>query len=705
MSLSPGHKLAHYEILEPIGKGGMGEVYRARDGKLGRDVAIKVLPEELAGDDERLARFEREAKLLASLNHPNIASIHGFEETDGAGALILELVEGPTLAERIKEGPIPVEEVIGIAGQMAEALEAGHEVGVIHRDLKPANVKVKEDGTVKVLDYGLAKALEGDGRSRGDSELSQSPTLTRQGTRVGVILGTAAHMSPEQAKGKQVDKRTDVWAFGAVVYEMLTGKRAFGGEDVSDTLAAVLRAEPDFDALPADTPNALRRTVELCLTKDVKQRFQAVGDVRLALEGAFETRAVGEPGDVRTGRPWLVATFAALAGLLVALGIQGLFSTEAARTSVRFTISTPVDSTVTQRAVAISNDGTRVAYATPDQIWLRDLEQLEAVPGTEGATNPFFSPDGEWLGFFADGQLRRVSVNGGEPVSLARFEGRLRGASRHDDGTVVFAHRPGVARVAGAGGEPETLVPGDGLNFLSNPRLLPGGEALLYGIRQEGTARLEVRTLPDGDPHVLIDDGRAGQYLPTGHLVYFRSGTLFAVRFDPESLTLEGDSVPVVQGVRAAFFGAQFDVSGSGTLVYLPGDAKAVRKVVWVDRAGLEEPLSLEAGNYYGAQLSPDGTKLVFDDRSDIWLYEFSTGTLSRFTFDPAADLEPVWSPDGERIFFSSARDGPNNVYSKPSDGSGGVVRLTESDRVQWPLAITPDGTMLIIDDLTSEGG
>ena len=716
MSLVAGTRLGPYEIGSAVGAGGMGGVYRARDTKLDRDVAIKVLPEAFAEDANRMARFEREAKLLASLNHPNIASIHGFEESDGVQALVLELVEGPTLAERIQEGLIAVEETVAIARQIAEALEAGHEAGVIHRDLKPANVKLKEDGTVKVLDYGLAKALEGAASGGGvDSELSQSPTRLRQGygeagaTELGVILGTAAYMSPEQAKGKKVDRRTDVWAFGAVLYEMLAGKRAFGGEDVSDTLAAVLRPEPDFEALRADTPSALRRTLELCLTKDVKQRFQAIGDVRLALEGAFETRAEVEPEGAAAGRPWLVATLAALAGLLAALVIQGLLSTDADRTPVRFNFSTPIDSRVTRRAVAISNDGERVAYATEEGIWLRELEQLEAdsVPGTEGGVNPFFSPDGEWLGFFADGQLQKVSVNGGPAVLLARVEGNFRGASWHDDGTVVFGHRPGLARVAGAGGEPETIVEPSERSFQAFPYLLPGGDTILYGALQDGRlgARVEVRTLPGGDPQVLVDDASAGRYLPTGHLVYFRSGTLFAARFDPKALTLKGNPVPVVQDVRVAFYGAQFDVSDSGTLVYLRGNTTTQRRLVWVDRGGREEPLALELGDYERVHLSPDGTKLVFDDRSDIWLYDFARETLSRFTFDPAPDTDPVWSPDGQRIFFSSDRDGPVNVYEKPSDGSGSVVRVTESDLRQWPQGLSPDGTTLIIDALTSDQG
>ena len=374
MSLAAGTRLAHYEIVEPIGKGGMGEVYRARDTKLDRDVAIKVLPEEFAKDKERLARFEREAKLLASLNHPNIASIYGLEESDGLKALVLELVEGPTLAERIADGPISVEETLAIAKQVVEALEAGHEAGVIHRDLKPANVKVKEDGTIKVLDYGLAKALEGEASSGTDSQLSQSPTLTRHGTQVGVILGTAAYMSPEQAKGKRVDRRTDIWAFGAVVFEMLSGKRAFAGEDVSDTLAAVLRAEPDLDVLPAETPESLLLVLRLCLSKDVTERFQSIGDVRLALKGAFETTTI-QQGAVSLPVGWRpsmgTATAAALMlGVITGVAVWSVVHREPTpRPVIRFSLPLPPDETLTaagRQAVALSSDGTRLVYSAND---------------------------------------------------------------------------------------------------------------------------------------------------------------------------------------------------------------------------------------------------------------------------------------------------------------------------------------------------
>ena len=485
MPLAAGTKLGPYEITAPIGKGGMGEVYRARDTKLGRDVAIKVLPEELAEDEERVARFEREAKLLASLNHPNIASIYGLEETDGPTALVLELVEGPTLAERIEEGPIPVDEALHIARQMADALESGHEAGVVHRDLKPANVKLKEDGTVKVLDYGLAKALEGDATGGGDSELSQSPTLTRQGTQMGVILGTAAYMSPEQAKGKRVDERTDVWAFGAVVYEMLTGTRAFAGEDVSDTLAAVLRAEPDLDALPPETPAALRRTLQLCLTKDVKKRVRDIGDVRLALEGAFETEVVA--ADVPRGRRvWLVAALAALAGLTGGLAIRSASAPKATHTPMRLNLSVPPGLLSIDRAVAISRDGRRVAYATRDRI--SDPGSGEtgrpARPRYGGRSAPFLLAGRGTARLLRQGEdlqslvERRSARGGGRPESWGRpgrsVVGRRR---RHRLRQLVgfaacFAER-------GRAGEPRT-----------------DGRLELVPVRPASTSRRKRRALP-----------------------------------------------------------------------------------------------------------------------------------------------------------------------------------------------------------------
>ncbi|HSF19766.1 MAG TPA: serine/threonine-protein kinase [Vicinamibacteria bacterium] len=418
MPLAPGTRLGPYEITVPIGKGGMGEVYRARDTKLDRDVAIKVLPEELAAYAERVARFEREAKLLASLNHPNIAGIYGFE----SNALVLELVEGPTLADRITRGPIPVEEAIAIAKQMAEALEAGHEAGVVHRDLKPANVKVKDDGTVKVLDYGLAKALENEAPGGADNELSQSPTLTKQGTQVGVILGTAPYMSPEQAKGKRVDKRADIWAFGAVVYEMLTGKRAFAGEDVSDTLARVLTKEPAWEALPPETPGALRKVLRVCLAKDAKERVRDIADVRLAMKGAFETEAQLPPNASKPvgWRPYILGALASALALAASNGvIVWNYEPETPRPVTRFTVPLPAGPMERRgQMLAVSPHGSRLGVVLAGQLYLRTMDQTEMTPvaGTGGAVNPFFSPDGEWVGFWANDQIKKVLGDG-------RFDG------------------------------------------------------------------------------------------------------------------------------------------------------------------------------------------------------------------------------------------------------------------------------------------
>ena len=574
MPLSPGTKLAHYEILEPIGKGGMGEVYRARDGKLGRDVAIKVLPEEFAEDDERLARFEREAKLLASLNHPNIASIHGFEDSDGVTALVLELVAGPTLAERIAEGPIPVEEALPIARQIAEALEAGHEAGVIHRDLKPANVKLKDDGTVKVLDYGLAKALEGESPGAADSELSQSPTLSRRETQIGVILGTAAYMSPEQAKGKRVDKRADVWAFGVVLYEMLTGKRAFAGEDVSDTLAYVLTKEPDWDALPAETPGALRHVLRWCLTKDAKRRARDIGDVLMLMEGAFETEvateaSVAAPTKLALWQRPLTALLVAV--LLMVVGGLVVWSVTRPPTSAlhvsRFSIVLPQTQTRTntgRRGVAVSPTGTHVVYVANERLYLRAIDEIDAkaLGGTEGSapTIPFFSPDGQWIGFFSvtDGQLKKIALSGGAAVTLCDTTNPF-GASWGPDDTIVFGQGAGgIFQVSVAGGTPELLISVDADNGerAHGPQILPDGRTVLFTLAHGdwSEAQIVVQSLDTRERRLMIEGGTDARYLPTGHLVYALAGNLLAVPFDLDRLEVIGGPLPLVENVRHAVF-------------------------------------------------------------------------------------------------------------------------------------------------------
>ena len=728
MSLAAGTRLAHYEIIEPIGKGGMGEVYRARDTKLDRNVAIKVLPEEFAKDKERLARFEREAKLLASLNHPNIATIHGIEESDGVKALVLELVEGPTLAERIAEGPISVEETLAIAKQMAEALEAGHETGVIHRDLKPANVKVKEDGTIKVLDYGLAKALESETATGTDSQLSQSPTLTRHGTQVGVILGTAAYMSPEQAKGKKVDKRADIWAFGVVLYEMLTGTKPFPGDDISQTLARVIDREPDWSALPATVSPSLATYLRRCLQKDPRQRVQAIGDVRLAMEGAFET-TVAPQGAVSRPAGWRESMgMAAAAGLLFSI-VTGVAvwrvarPAETARPVARFSLPLPPDVSLTgtgRHVVGLSPDGTRLVYSANEQLYLRKMDEVDAAPirGTEGgARSPFFSPDGEWVGFDAGGgQLKKVAVSGGAPVTLCDAQTPL-GARWGADDSIVFGQRGiGIMQVSAEGGTPEILIPLKGTAEVGHgPQVLPGERAVLFTLG-DGTnwddAQIVVHSLETDERKVLIESGRDARYVPTGHLVYVFDGTLLAVPFDLDKLEVTGGPIPMAEDIRIArdranSGAAQFSVSDTGALVYVTGGDPGERTLVWVDRDGREETLAAEPRDYRYPRISPDGGRVALDVRdqeNDIWIWDFARETLTRHTFAPGGDMYPVWTPDGRRIAFSSGRNGVPNLYWKAADGTGVVERLTEREHAQYSYAFTPDGRQLLFSEPRKSG-
>ena len=720
MPLEAGRNLGPYKIVDPIGKGGMGEVYRARDTKLDRDVAIKALPEEFAQDDERLARFEREAKLLAQLNHPNIASIHGFEDSDGVKALVLELVEGPTLAERIAEGPIPVDEAIAIAKQIAEALEAGHEAGVIHRDLKPANIKLKEDGTVKVLDYGLAKALEGEVTSGTDSELSQSPTLTRQGTQVGVILGTAAYMSPEQAKGKRVDTRADVWAFGAVLYEMLTGRRAFSGEDISDTLAAVLRADPDWGRLPADLSPIFNRFLRLCLVKEPRRRLQAIADFRLALDGSFDGVASGAR---ELGPPiWGLVTAAALIGGLV-VGSMVWLSTrtsERSRSVSRFALPFQQDSNFAEsrRFLDVSPDGTRLVYVSNGMLYMRSMDDLEAIPirGTELGRSPVVSPNGEWVAFHADEGLKKVALTGGATVTLSSIDVPSGASWDGNDSILVALRNAGIERVPASGGPPALLFEFDAARgAVASPQMLPGGEVVLFTIASGADwnkASVIARSLEDGTEKVLIRGARDARYVPTGHLVYMLDRTLLAVAFDTSRLEVSGTPTPIVEGIWSPTVGSlggagQFDVSDTGTLVYVSGrdTLGGTRRLLWVDRAGREVSAVAESGLYIYPRVSPDGRRIAVWDAagdSDLWTWDVERETMTRFTFAPGRDSNAVWSPDGARIAFTSGRNGSLDVYWKAADGQGSVERLTTEDDAssQYPYAFTPDGSQLLVLDV-----
>ncbi len=718
MTLSPGTRLGPYEIASPLGAGGMGEVFRARDTNLNRDVAIKVLSAAFAQDSERVARFRREAQVLASLNHPNIAAIHGLEESAGILALALELVEGEDLAERLKRGAIPVGEAVAIAKQIAQGLEAAHEKGIVHRDLKPANLKLTREGTVKILDFGLAKAYEHEPVT--DGALSQSPTMSRQMTEAGVIFGTAAYMSPEQARGGTVDKRADIWAFGVVLFEMLTGKRLFTGETVSDTLAAVLRQEIDWKTLPASTSPVVRELLERCLERDPKERLRDIGDLRVVLE-----RRLGTPEGAHVSTrvrvlPWVIALCASIA----ALALWAPWHTALPPAPpLRLNVGLGADASLSADfgpAAILSPDGRVLAFVASEgaegrsQLYLRRLEQLDAAPlaGTEGARDPFFSPDSEWIAFFADGKLKKVSVSGGAAVTLCDAEDD-RGGSWAEDGTIFFTSIPqpgvGLSRVSSAGGTPSTLTtPDPASQEITHrwPQVLPGGKTVLYTAHSAfgnyEDASLVVHTLEGNTRKVLHRGGYHGRYLPSGHLVFIHESTLFAATFHLDRLELTGQPVPVLAGVTASpdNAGAQFAFSRDGTLVYQRGEGFAT-PIQWMDRKGKLQPLRAAPGVYNNIRFSPDGQRLALDiiegKNWDLWVYEWERDTLSRLTFDPGVDRDPAWSPDGQRIAFSSTRGDQviRNLYWQRADGTGEAQRLTEGKSQQRATSWHPSGKFL----------
>src|SRR6202166_4406438 len=629
MALASGTRLGSYEVVGPIGAGGMGEVYQAHDTKLGRDVAIKVLPEAFAHDAERLGRFQGEAKMQGQLNHANIATIHGLEHSDGTHYLVMELVPGDTLQERVKrDGAVPVEEALTIAKQIAEALEAAHEKSIIHRDLKPANVKVTPEGKVKVLDFGLAKAFGGDA---ANDDPSNSPTLSAAATMQGVILGTAAYMSPEQARGKVCDKRTDIWAFGCVLYELLTGKQAFHAESTTEILAAVLKEEPDWQALPASTPVKIRELLGRCLQKDLRRRLHDAADARIEIEEALTTPATAEPaatvkGIRALGRRELVLSIGAL--LLVA-AIASLAtwilrpsSSPLSKPVSRLTITLPPGQQLAGlelgSTVALSPDGTQVAYVArqggTQQLYLRALDSLEARPmsDTEGAINPFFSPDSQSLGFFASGKLKKISVSGGAALTLANaaYPG---GASWGSQGIIAFSPTTGsvLQQVADSGGTPQPLTHLEkGTMNHRWPEFLPGGKAVLFTDATGATNQIAVQPVGTGERRNLVPGGMNPRYALSGHLVYAQGGSLMAMSFDPQRLEVTGTAVPVVEGVLQSTFtgGAQYSFSATGSLVYVSGAAQLAQlRLVWVSRNGEEQPLAAPAHSYLAPRLSPDG--------------------------------------------------------------------------------------------------
>ena len=726
----------------------MGEVYRARDTKLNRDVALKILPDAFASDPDRLARFTREAQTLASLNHSNIAAIYGIEESGDLRALVMELVEGEDLSAHIGRGPIPLTEALSIAKQITDALEAAHEQGIIHRDLKPANIKLRPDGTVKVLDFGLAKAMEPASATRANA--MTSPTITTPAvTLQGVILGTAAYMSPEQAAGKPVDKRSDLWAFGVVVLEMLTGQAVFTGETVSHVLASVLKSDPDWTALPADTPAPIRRLLRRCLEKDRRRRLDSAADARLEIEEALTPPTDG--AEVTNPKPripnpapgWrqtlpVAVTAAALAAAAVLmLWVPWRAAAPPRVTRMTITPSGPAALTIndTDRDLALSPDGTHVVYIGNNgtQLFVRALDALEPVAiasNTLAVHGPFVSPDGQWVGFVGNTTtLTKVAITAGPPITLARLDGAPRGATWAPDDTIIFAtNNPttGLQRVSAAGGTPEVLTRPDHAKGEAGhlwPEILPGGRAVLFTITTPTggleTAQVAARDLRSGTQKVLQRGGSHGHYVASGpgspkrdeggYLVYVAAGTLRAIAFDPNRLETHGTAVQVLPRLITTRFGAgDFAVAADGTLVYVdaPGSLAAnARMLVWVDRTGKEAPIEAPLRAYMHPRLSPDGTRValaISDQENDIWILDLGRGSLTRLTIDPGLDWFPVWTPDGRRIIFSSNRAGAFNLWWQAADGTGTAERLTTSSHVQFPTGITPDGTAVVFFEATT---
>jgi WD40 repeat protein len=702
MSLVAGDKLGPYEILAPIGKGGMGEVYRARDTRLGRVVAIKVSREEFT------ERFTREARSIAALNHTNICHLYDV----GPNYLVMECVEGETLS-----GPVEFDDAMRIIGQLIDGIEAAHEKNIIHRDLKPANIKLTPEGVVKILDFGLAKA--DDPEPGGDPQ--NSPTQTIGATQAGTILGTAAYMAPEQARGKAADKRSDIWSFGVVVYELLTGKRAFEGESVVETLGAVMKSQPDWAPVPA----RMQRLVQACLEKDPRKRLQAIGDVRLLLD---EIPAAPAQMPVPS-RLWFGTGLLALTAVL-AIGLVGVswVAWRATRPVARPLMNLSVDlgpdavlgGTGTSRvALILSPDGTRLVYRSRSGLSTRLLDQPKSTPlaGTEGADDPFFSPDGQWVGFFANGKLKKISVQGGAAVTLCDADNE-HGGSWGEDGNIVFAPNPrgGLSRVSEVGGTPQPLTQLDqqkGEQTHRDPLMLPGGQAVLFTAGNSADlneSNLEVLSLKTGQRKTLQRGGFFGRYLPSGHLVYMQRGTLFAAPMDLKNLQLTGPAVPLLGDVATnpTEADAQFDFSrapsGPGTLVYVSGKAASGGwSIAWLDSTGKTQPLKGAPGAYFNPSFSPDGKRLAFTlNINDISVYDWQRDTTSRLSFTPGPNTNPKWTPDGRGIVYRSSSGGAGNLYWVRSDGAAAAVRLTESKKDQTPYSFSPDGKRLAF---TEEGG
>jgi len=735
-----GRTLGHYEILALVGAGGMGQVYRARDRKLDRDVALKTLPAEFSEDPERMRRSEREAKLLASLNHPNIAAIYHLQESDDVRCLILEFVEGETLAKTLKRGPLPMAEALEISRQIADALEAAHEQGIVHRDLKPGNVMRSADSNVKVLDFGIAKMLA--------PQTGASVQASIDSASEGIVLGTLSYMSPEQARGRPIDKRTDIWSFGCVLYELLTGRHAFHGETTADTLTAILEREPDWLALPKNVPDKVRDLLRRCLQKDVRQRLRDIGDARIQIgEAAQEalspilkrvdsvaaSESAGHPGSVavaKSSNRWVMPI---LASLVIALALVSFYVSRQPKAPVRYfqigiqpadyldRISQGFNLRPWITSMALSQDGTLLVFSaargTASQLYARRLDQPEAtpIPGTEEGVAPFFSPDGQWIGFWEGNNFKKVPLSGGPATVIAEAHATTPRATWANDGTIFFGSNASIFRISSGGGTPTAVITFDqakGERYIL-PEVLPSGRALIFTtLLNTAESRIEVQRLDTGERHTLLSGAADARYVPTGHLVYMKTGTLMAVPFDLERLQITGAPVALIENVMQAVnapntnretLQGQFAVSNSGTLLYLPGGIYSNPQFLpmWVHRDGQTKPLAAApTQSWIGVRLSPDGSHFAAAVRgskpfsADIWVCDIVRATSTRLTFE-GNETWPVWSADGEWVAYASNKSGVRNIFMAKADASGKVERLTTSPYPQSPSSWSARGNLL----------
>jgi serine/threonine protein kinase/Tol biopolymer transport system component len=722
-----GDTLSHYQILDELGCGGMGVVFRAHDQQLARDVAIKVLRPELLADSLGMTRFRREARALAALNHPNIAAIFGYEECASSAALVMELVEGPTLADIIaRQGALPLEEASSIGLQIASALECAHDHGIIHRDLKPGNIKVKEDASVKVLDFGLAQFLLPETDA---GNLAQPSTASSAASKSGVVLGTLAYMSPEQARGEKVDRRTDIWAFGVVLFEMLTGRRAFQRSTSSDSIAAIIKEDPDWSALPRNVPESILHLLRRCLAKDSHDRLHSIADVRLEiaeiLKAPPQLKVVQDlPAPTRAP----ISSLLWIAALLVALTLAAVRwmpqpPTAAHRRSQRFSILLPKDAplapasamplAVGRSSIVLSPDGSRLAYVGFTNgvtgLHLRDMERggYRALDGTEGAHSPFFSPDGQWVGFFSHDKLKKVSVNGEPPITLCDAILGF-GASWAADGSIYFAtdYSSGLYRVSESGGA-STRITDDGWKFVPSmfPQVIAGHHSILFSVQTFDVGVFDLRTHQGS---LLFRGGTFPRFSPSGHILFAQRGSIQVAGFDAEQLKMTTPPIPLIDGVRTERDGAgQFTFSDDGTLVYASGSDGAVGSLVAIDRSGNKHPLQSAAGDYDAFRISPDGTHIAIPVNSrtgtDIWLYDISLGTSTRLTTDNASSF-PIWSADGTAIYYCNWAGGTPGIFRKTIQ-TGETVKVAGGKRWSAPLAITRDGKSLLVGELNADTG